>query len=535
MKESAMSREAMIDKIREIEEKRKRYRQGGTIDKVEKQHSRAKLTARERVEKLFDPGTFQELELWARPLGSGYPTDEKLNPGDAVAIGFGKVDGRTVLAYAHDFTVLVGSQGPIQHSKVTKVMDTAVKMCVPFVGIVDSAGIRLSIEALMGALGVTDGMGTHGAGSFMYSPPWASGVVPQISVMLGAQFAGSSYSPIMADFLIMRRSPFVHLALMSPDTIREVTGAEVTYDEIGGAHIHSEISGTCDMVVDTDEEALEKCRKLLSYLPSNWREKPPIIDTGDDPNRRDEELLDIVPIDVEEGYDMHQLISRLVDNGDFFELKPIYAKNAIVGFARLGGRAVGIVANNPMVMNGAIDLNSSDKMARFIRSCDAFNVPLIFLVDTVGYLPDPEQEQLGIERHAAKVMYATCEATVPKITIYIRKCSGLGELAMCTTQMGGDLVLAWPNAQVGRMDPEATVNIIYAKEIAEADNPEEVRQERLEQFIDRYNNIYYAGERLLFQDIIDPRDTRPILINALGWFENKCEDKPWKKHGNIPL
>jgi len=529
-----MSRKDMIQKIQETEEKRKRYRQGGTLDKVEKQHSRGKLTARERLEKLFDPGTFRELELWARPVGSRYPTDKDLNPGDAVAIGYGKVDGRTVAAYAHDFTVLVGSQAPIQHSKVTKIMDSAVKMGVPCVGIVDSAGIRLTLEAMAGMF-MADGMGTQGTGSFMYSPPWASGVVPQISLMLGAQFAGSSYSPIMADFLIMRRSPFVTLALASPDTIREVTGAEVTYEEIGGAHVHSEMSGICDLVFDADEEAIQACRKLLSYLPSNWREKPPIIDTGDDPERRDEELLDIVPLDLEEGYDMHQVISRLVDNGDFFELKPLYAKNVIVGFARLGGRAVGIVANNPMVMKGAIDLNSSDKMARFIRSCDAFNVPLLFLVDTVGYLPDPEQEQLGLERHAAKVMYAICEATVPKTTIYIRNCSGLGELAMGTTQMGGDLVLAWPNAQVGRVDAEATVNIIYAEEIAEAENPEKVRQERLREFIDRYDNIYSAGERLLFQDIIDPRDTRPILINALGWFENKREDRPWKKHGNIPL
>lgn len=530
-----MQRETMLDKIRQIEEQRERYRIGGSIAKVEKQHGKGKLTARERVDMFFDPGTFYELDLWARPLGSGDLTGENLNPADAVVTGYGKIDGRTVTIYAHDFTILAGTQAAVQHAKVTRVMDTAAKMGVPYVGIVDSAGIRLTEMAAGVAMGAMDGMGNHGTGSFMYSPSWVSGVVPQISVMLGPQFAGSSYSPIQADFLIMRHGPACHLALMSPDVIKEVTGEEVTYEEIGGALIHAEISGTCDIMVESDEEGLQACRKLLSYLPSNWKEKPPIVDLGDDPNRRDEELLDMVPLDLHEGYDMHQLISRLVDKGEFLELKQLYAKNAIIGFARLGGRPVGIVANNPMVMMGAIDLNSSDKMARFIRFCDSFNIPLVFLADTVGYLPDVEQERLGLERHAAKVMYAICEATVPKMTIYIRNCSGLGDLAMCTTQMGGDLALAWPEAQLGRMDPEATVNIIYAKEIEEAANPEEVRQEKINYFIERYNNIYHAGERQLFQDIIDPRDTRPILINALGWFENKCEDRPWRKHGNIPL
>ncbi len=530
-----MNREKILEMIQDIEQQRERYRAGGGPTYTEKQRKAGKLTARERVDRFFDPGTFHELELWAEPLRTGFEIDERFIPADAVVIGYGKVDGRTVMVYAHDYTVLTGTQAVVQHAKVTKVMETAVKMGVPYVGIVDCAGIRL--QDMMGEPGPrppVDGSGMHGPGSFMYAPPWASGVVPQIAVMLGPQFAGSSYSPILKDFLIMRRGP-AFMALISPTVIKEITGEVVTYEEIGGAMLHAEISGTCDLIVESDEEGLEKAKKILSFLPSNWREKPPVIVTGDNPNRRDEELLNLIPFDLSQGYDMHQLISRIVDDGDFFEIKPLFAKNAIIGFARLGGQSVGVVANNPVVMGGAIDINSSDKMARFIRFCDSFNIPVIFLADTVGYLPSVDQERAGLERHAAKVLYAICEATVPKITVYLRNCSGWGELAMGTPQMGVDLVLAWPNAQVGRMDPEAAVKVIYAKEIAAATNPEEVRQRRIEEFAAKYNNIYRAGARTLIQDIIDPRDTRPRLIEALDWFANKKEDRPWRKHGNIPL
>lgn len=530
-----MSREKMLEMIGEVEQQKERYRLGGGLPEVERQHKRGKLTARERVEKFFDPGTFHELELWSQPLRTGFEIDERFTPADAVVIGYGKVDGRTVMVYAHDYTALTGTQAVVQHAKVTKVIETAIKMRVPYVGIVDCAGIRL--QDMMGEPGPRppiDGLGLHGTGSFMYSPPLASGVVPQIAIMLGPQFAGSSYSPILKDFLIMRRGP-AFMALISPTVIKEVTGADVTYEEVGGALVHGEVSGTCDLVVESDEEGLERGRKLLSFLPSSWRERPPLVDTGDDPNRREEELLDLVPLDLSQEYDMHRLISLIVDNADFFEIKPLYAKNVIVGFARLAGQSVGIVANNPAVMGGAIDLNSSDKKARFIRFCDAFNIPLVFLADTIGYVPDVEQERAGLERHAAKVMYSICEATVPKITVYLRNCSGFGEYAMGTTQMGVDLVVAWPNAQIGRMDPEMAVDKIYAKEIQAAANPEEVRQKRIKELDEKYNNIYHAGARELFQDIIDPRETRPLLINALDWFSKKNEDRPWRKHGNIPL
>jgi acetyl-CoA carboxylase carboxyltransferase component len=353
--------------------------------------------------------------------------------------------------------------------------------------------------------------------------------------MLGPQFAGSSYSPILKDFLIMRKSDSVFMALASPPVIKEVTGAEVTYQEIGGAMLHAEISGICDLVVDEDEEAIAHCRKMLGFFPSNWMEKPPVVETRDDPNRKDEELLDLVPFDLSAGYDMKDVILRLVDDRDFFEIKPLFAGNVIIGFARLNGQSVGIVANNPLVKMGAIDHNSSDKAARFIRFCDAFNIPLVFLEDTVGFVPDAEQERLGLARHAAKVAYAICEATVPKITVYVRNCSGYGELAMGTGQMGIDMTLAWPNAQIGRVNPEEAVNSIYAQEIAEAEKPEEIRQKRTKEIIAKFDNVVQAGVRQLVDDIIDPRDTRPVLINALDWFTNKTENRPWKKHGNIPF
>ena len=527
--------EQELDRIRELNAQREKYRLGGGLNEIEKQHKRDKLTARERMEQFFDSGTFRELQLWRLPLWTGFEIDERFSPADAVVIGYGKVEGRTVMAYAHDFTVLTGSQAAVQHRKVTKVIETASKMMIPYVGIVDSSGLRL--QDIMGEPGPRppmDGSGLHGTGSLMYSPPWTSGVIPQIAVMLGPQFAGSSYSPILKDFLIMRRSPAVFMSLASPPVIKQVTGIDVTYEEIGGAMLHAQVSGTCDVVVDSDEEGLQQCRRLLGFLPANWKEKPLIIDSGDSPSRRSEELLSIVPADLSLGYDMHQVISLIVDDGDMLEIKSLYARNIITGFSRLGGHSVGIIANNPQEKLGAIDINASDKMARFIRCCDAFNIPLIFLVDTVGYVSSLEQQKSGLERHAAKAVHAICEATVPKITIYIRNCSGWGELAMCTGQMGSDLILAWPEAQIGKIDPEMAVDTIYARQ-TETANTNEVRQSRIKEFTSQYNNLYHAGARGLIQDIIDPRDTRPFLIEALGWFANKTELRPWKKHGNIPL
>ena len=527
--------DSMLDRIQEVEKERQRLRLGGGQGEIEKQHQKGKLTARERIEKLLDPGTFHELELWAKATRTGFDVDERELPADAVAIGYGEVGGRPILVYAHDFTVSGGTQAAVQHSKVTKVMDTAVKMGIPYVGIVDSGGIRVQdLQGLSGWRAPIGGFGLGDSGSFMFSPPWASGVVPQIALMLGPNYAGSSYSPIMADFLIMRRGP-AYMSLVSPSVMKEVTFVDVTQEEVGGALLHAEVSGINDLMVESDEEGIEVCRKLLGFFPLNNRQKPPVVKIGDPPERKNEALVDLIPVDPSQEYNMREVISEIVDSGDFFEIKPLYAKNVIIGFARLDGQTVGLVANDPMVMGGTIDRNSSDKEARFIRFCDAFNIPLVFLVDTLGYLPSEEQEQLGLERHAAKVMYAICEATVPKITLHLRNCSGWGELAMGTEQMGVDIVLALPTAKVGQMDPEAAVNVIYRKEIEAASNPEEVRQRRMKEFSEQYNNLFHAGARQLVHDIIDPRDTRATLITALGWLADKREDRPWKKHGNIPL
>ncbi len=520
-----------LDKIQAVERERERLSLGGGLSEIDKQHKKGKLTARERVDKLLDEGTFHELELWSKALRTGYDIDDRELPGDGVAIGYGQVEGRTVMVYAHDFTVAGGTQAAVQHSKVVQVMDTAVKMGVPYIGIVDSGAIR--IQDFMGYAGwraPMGGYGMGGSGSIMYSPPQASGVVPQISLMLGPNYAGSCYSPILSDFLIMRQGPSF-MSLVSPSVIKEVTHAEVTQEEIGGAMLHAEVSGTCDLVVQSDEEGLEKCRRLLSFLPLNSRSGLPVNTTTDETERRDDALLDLVSHDPNKGYDMHALIAHIVDMHYFFEIKPLYAKNIIVGFARMDGQPVGIVANNPAVMHGAFDLNASDKAARFIRFCDAFNIPLVFFVDTAGLAPG--MEQLGFARHAAMVPYAICEATVPKITVHIRNCSGGGEYMMGTGQMGSDLVLAWPTAHVGEAATEQVVYEIYGKELSGAGA--EARLKKVKEVQEKYNNIFSAGARQLVQDIIDPQDTRAILNRALRWFANKKEDRPWRKHGNMPL
>ncbi len=518
-----MERDNMLEMLEDIERQRSIYQMGGGAKAIEKQHQRGKLTARERINLLFDPGTFQELNLWALPFRTGFDIDEKFSPADAVITGYGKVDGRTVMAYAHDFTVLTGGQSGGQHAKIVRVIDTAVKMGIPYVGMVDSSGVRLHDG--MGEPGVkppADGIGLHGTGSFMWSPPYASGVVPQVALMLGPMFAGSSYSPIMKDFLVMNNNTS-SACLASPPAIKAVTGQSVTMDELGGPKVHSEISGICDKVVNSDEESIAYCKKLLSYWPSNWRDKPPVVDMGDSPYRRDERLLDIVPFDQTQGYEMRELIAMLVDCGDFLESKEVYAPSIITCFARIGGQSVGIIANNPAVNGGALDMDTSDKEARFIRFCDAFNIPLVFLADTIGFLSNAEKQTLGLERHAAKVMYAISEATVPKITINIRNCSNYGDLAMGNEQLGVDVVFAWPYAQLGKID---NLDQFYAQE----KDPSKIKVT-----LEKYNNIYNAGARLLFSDIIDPRNTRGTIFNALTWLENKKEDRPWKKHGNIPL
>lgn len=528
----------MKELIQKLEENRKRLEPGGGPADIEKQHNRGKLTAWERIELLFDPGTFQEIGIWTQPMKTGFDIDNRELPRDSVIVGCGEIEGRMVYAYAHDFTVLAGTQSTIQNSKVARAMEQAMEEGLPLVGMVDSGAIR--IHDLFGTGGFkipVRGSPVGGGGGFMYYPPLMSGVVPHISLMLGPCFAGSAYSPIMADFVIMRRNVAV-MSVASPPLLKAVTFVDVTEEEIGGALLHSEVTGSNDILVDSDEEAITKCRELLSFLPSNWREKPPVVDTGDDPSRTDDKLLDIVPVDVSKPYDMHEVVSTILDNGDFFELQALYAPNMIVGFGRLAGRAVGIVANNPAVQDGCLNLYSSDKQARFIRFCDCFNIPLITLVDSPGFLPDLDQEQHrdGLERNSAKPVFAICESTTPKITVYVRRCWGAARLVMGTERMGVDAVYAWPTADMRVEGYDRAADALYKAELEAAENPEELRQDLMHKIHDKYATPYHLAGVQGADDIIDPRRTRPVLINTLNRVSKKLEpSRPWRKHSLIPL
>lgn len=517
----------MEEMLKEIEERRKKLLTGGGAAAIKRQRERGKLTARERIEILFDPGTFIELDLWAIPKRTGFDIDERELPGDGVITGFGNINGRPAYVYSQDFTVLGGTMATTHARKVIKVMRRALEMKVPCIGMIDSGGVRIQDAVTRSHFDSYSAMFTLHTIS--------SGVIPQISLMMGPCAAGASYSPALTDFLFMiRNTSYMYIA--SPTLVKSVTFVDITDEELGGPEIHARISGCSDLTVDSDEECLAKTKELLSYLPLSNLEKPPFVDTGDDPERRDNDLLRVVPTDSAKPYDIHEVIWRIVDNGKFFELKSEFAPNMTVGFARLGGHSVGIVANNPMYKAGAIDINAADKQARFIRFCDAFNIPLIFLVDNPAYLPGVDQEYGGIIRHGAKVLHAIAEATVPKLTVYVRKAYGGGNPAMCNEPLGSDLLLLWPTAELGLMGPEGAVNIIYRKEIESAPNPEEVRQRRLAEYKATFGKFpYHAAQHMWAEEIIDPRDTRSILVRALNSFSNKQQERPWKKHGNIPL
>ena len=518
----------MQEKLQELEARRAVLMQGGGAKAVERQHSRGKLTARERIDIFLDHGTFTELDIWAKPRMTGFDIDNRELPGDGVITGFGEVNGRPVYVYAQDFTVLGGTMGSTAGKKIVKVMRRALEERVPCIGLVDSGGVRIQDA-------VTRSM-FDGYPAMFYQHTLASGVIPQITLMMGPCAAGAAYSPAMTDFVFIVKNTS-HMYVASPSLIKAAQFVDTTDQELGGAMVHATVSGCCDLVAENDEECLMQTRELLGFLPACNTEKPPVYECDDDPNRRDEELLHIVPDRANAAYNMRELISHVVDHGYFFELKPDYAPNMITGLCRLDGHTVGIIANNPQAKAGAIDINASDKEARFIRFCDAFNIPLVFFVDTPAYMPGVEQEHGGILRHGAKVLYAISEATVPMITLYIRKAYGGGSSAMCSEPLGSDLLLAWPTAELGLMGPEGAVSIIYKKEIEGAEHPEEVRAKRVEEYKSTFGKFpYHAGHVQWLEDIIDPRDTRPLLIKALRQMEKKQKsDRVWKKHGNIPL
>ena len=518
----------MREKLEELVQRRAGLTQGGSSRAVDRQHQRGKLTARERIARFLDPGSFVELDLWAKSRATGFAIDERELPADGVITGYGDVYGRPVYVYAQDFTVLGGTMGSTGAKKIIKVMRRALESRVPCIGLVDSGGVRVQDA-------VTRSM-FDGYPSMFYYHTLSSGVIPQITLMMGPCAAGAAYSPALTDFVIMvKHTSYMYVA--SPTLIKAAQFVETDDQSLGGALVHSTISGCCDLVAENDEDCLLKTRELLSFLPLNNAQRPPAYKSDDDPNRRAEALLDIVPTDSGEPYDMHDIITHVVDNNYFFELRPDYAPNMITGFGRLDGHSVGFVANNPQALAGAIDIDASDKEARFIRFCDAFNIPLVFLVDTPAYLPGVDQEHGGILRHGAKVLYAISEATVPMITVYVRKAYGGGNHAMCSGPLGSDLLLAWPTAELGLMSPEGAVAIIYRKEIAAAPNPDELRAQRIEEYKSTFGKFpYHAAAMQWVEKIIDPRDTRPMLIDALRRLAEKQKgDRPWKKHGLIPL
>jgi methylmalonyl-CoA decarboxylase subunit alpha len=497
---------------------------GGGAKAIEKRHTKGMLTARERLNLLFDPDSFSEINQLAESQSRDFGMENKKVPGDGVVIGSGTIYGRLVFAYAQDATVLGGSVGSVHGQKICRIMDEARKVKAPLVALNDSGGGRLN-EGFLASQYV--------AGMFFRNTA-ASGVIPQISAIMGPCAGVSAYSPALTDFIIMIENRS-YMVITGPGIIKSVTGEEVTLEELGGTRVHSEITGTAHLTAVDEQQSIDLIRYLISYLPSNHEEDPPIYACEDDPLRLDESLEQIVPPAMQKGYDMRQVILRIVDDGDFLEILSRFAPNIITGFGRMDGRTVGIVANQPLVMAGCLDVDASDKAARFIRFCDSFNIPLVNLVDVPGYFPGVKQEHMGIIRHGAKMLYAYSEATVPKITLALRKEYGGAVMGMCCVGMGVDIMMAWPVAQLVVLDTAAAVNLIYRKEIDGASDPKAFQEEKIKEYDYKYSNPFYAANNLLVDTIIEPRETRKQLIMALRRLRGKKRPAPFRRHGNMPL
>ncbi len=512
------------EKIAKLAKLSQRIEQGGGPAAIEKQHLLGKQTARERIIQLLDEDSFTELDKFVVHHCTNFDMADKEAPGEGVVTGYGTINGRLAFVYAQDFTVLGGSLGEMHAAKICKVMDMAVKMGAPIIGMNDSGGAR--IQEAINAL--------SGYGKIFYANTMASGVIPQISVIMGPCAGGAVYSPALTDFVFMVDKTS-KMFITGPQVIKAVTGEEVSAEELGGAMTHNATSGVAHFAATDEGECIRQIRQLLSYLPSNNLEEAPKASAMDDIMRMDEGLNQVIPDNPNAAYDMNTVIRHIVDEGEFFEVQPYYARNIITGYARLGGQTVGIIANQPKVMAGCLDINASDKSARFIRFCDAFNIPLLSIVDVPGFLPGTHQEFGGIIRHGAKMLYAYSEATVPKITLVTRKAYGGAYLAMCSKDLGADQVIAWPTAEIAVMGAEGAANIIFRKEIESAESPETARQDRIEQYKAIFATPYVAAENGLADMVIEPRETRPRLISALEMLSTKREKRPAKKHGNIPL
>ncbi len=511
-------------KIKNLAEREAKIREMGGKKAVEKQHEGGKLSARERLNLLFDPGTFRELDLFVTHRCVNFGMEKIDIPADGVVTGHGLVDGRPVFAYSQDFTSRGGSLGEMHAKKIVKVMDMALKAGAPLVGMNDSGGARIQegVDAL------------SGYGKIFYRNSLASGVIPQISAIMGPTAGGAVYSPAMTDFIFMVKKSS-YMCITGPNVIKAVTGEEITAEALGGAATHNEKSGVAQFACDSDAEAILDIRTLLSYLPANNMEDPPFVAPTDDPGRIEPALDSIVPDNPNVPYDMKEVIRAIVDDGVFFEPHKLYAKNIIVGFSRLGGRVIGIIASQPGVMGGCLDINASDKATRFIRFCDAFNIPMLTIADVPGYLPGSDQEWGGIIRHGAKLLWCYSEATVPKLLLITRKDYGGSYLAMCAKDLGADYAVAWPTAEIAVMGAAGAANIIHAKEIAAAADPAAKRAEKIAEYEGLFSNPYVAASRGYIDAVIRPSDTRPRLVEALNAFAGKRELRPPKKHGNIPV
>ncbi len=511
----------MREEIANLKKTEEVAKAGGGPKKIEEQHAKGKLTARERIERLIDPGTFFEVAILAQHQCTDFGMEKNRPWGDGVISGYGKVEGRLTFVYAQDFSVLGGSVGQVHSQKIISMIQMARRARAPIVALIDSSGGRIQ-----------EGSGAYSA--IFAENVETSGVIPQISAIMGNCAGGGVYSPALTDFVLMVDKTS-QMFITGPLVIKEVTGQEIGSQELGGAKVHSQISGVADFVAQDDLDCIAKIKKLLSFLPSSFAEKPPAQPVSDDPGRCEEGLIDLLPDSAKKVYDMRRLISHIVDNREFLEVRGGFARNIAVGFARMAGQPVGIVANNPLFLAASIDCDAADKAARFIRTCDCFNIPLLSFVDVPGYLPGVKEEYKGIIRHGAKMLFAWKEATVPKVTCIIRKAYGGAFAAMSNREMGADIVLGWPTAEIAIMGAEGAVSVLYRKELETAEDKERVRKEKIREYRDKFTTPYYTASKRQLDSIIRPEETRPQIIRALAMLENKKVPRVERRHGNIPL
>ncbi|OKL38050.1 acyl-CoA carboxylase subunit beta [Domibacillus mangrovi] len=514
----------IFDSIHELQDRRREVELGGGDERIDKQHEKGKLTARERIELLVDEGSFIELNPFIEHRNTDFGLDGIKGPGDGVVTGYGKVNGRPIYLFSQDFTVFGGALGEMHAQKIANVMDLAAKNGTPFIGLNDSGGARIQEGVLS----------LDGYGHIFYRNAIYSGVIPQISVILGPCAGGAVYSPAITDFVFMVDQTS-QMFITGPKVIETVTGEKITSEDLGGSKVHNAVSGNAHFRAGTEEEVLEMVRALLSYLPQNNEEKAPVVNAMSRESDYREDLTEVVPFNGLRPYDVRKVLEHVVDQESFMEVQKEFAKNMVIGFARVKGETIGLVCNQPKYMAGGLDIDSSDKAARFIRFCDSFNIPIVTFEDVSGFFPGVKQEHGGIIRHGAKILYAYSEATVPKITVILRKAYGGAYVALNSKSIGADLVFSWPNAEIAVMGPEGAANIIFAREIAASDHPEATKTAKIDEYREKFANPYVAAARGMVDDVIDPRETRIKIIQALDMMRTKKEERPKKKHGNIPL